>query len=110
MPKKSAYRTDLPRRMYTFFLTYDESDSAPSFEKFARHVGTTVSELVRFRSHRVFDEAYRACQGLRRDYLIDRALTRRFDPSFVKFLLSAEGGDGTGQDDGSLNVTVEVVS
>ncbi len=108
MPKKLSYSVDLPRKMYTFFAVYDESDSAPSFEKFARHIGATAEDLLSLRSHTAFDKAYRACLGLRRDYLIDRALTRRFDPSFVKFLLSAQDEED-GQDKGTLDVTVEVI-
>ena len=94
--KKAKYTPDLPGRLYLFFISYDDR-GAPSFLKFARSIGATTADIERFRSHRQFDLAYRECQQIRKDFLIDRALDRRFDPSFVKFILSAEGeGDGNG--------------
>ncbi len=110
MPKKPLYSRDLPRRMYIFFSSYNENDSAPSFEKFAAHIGTTAEDLNAFRSHSAFDKAFRVCQGLRRDYLIDRALTKRFDASFVKFLLTEDNAANTSKDEGMLDVTVKVIS
>ena len=104
--KRCKYTTQLPREMYKFFLEY-EDDGAPSFPKFARRIGVTVEELGAFRSHKKFDRAYRECNEIRRDYLIDRALTKRFDPSFVKFLLSE--GEDDAVDDGMLAVRLEVV-
>ena len=51
----------------------------------------TCQDIERFRSHKNFDEAYRECKEIRRDYLIDHALDKRFDPSFTKFMLTLEG-------------------
>ena len=94
--KKAKYTPDLPGRLYLFFISYEDK-GAPSFLKFARSIGATATDIEGFRSHKRFDLAYRECQQIRKDFLIDRALDRRFDPSFVKFLLSAEGeGDGNG--------------
>lgn len=76
--------------MYLYFSGYDDSASAPSFDKFARQIGVSLAELSSFREHKKFDRAYLECSEIRRDYLIDRALTRRFDPSFIKFLLEFE--------------------
>lgn len=105
--KKSKYTDDLPKAMYKFFLEYSDSQSAPSFEKFARSIGRTTEDIEAYRSRKKFDKAYRECSEIRRDYLIDRALTKRFDPSFVKYLLSeAESSDS---EDGSLSVKLEVV-
>ena len=92
--------------MYRYFLEYGD-DGAPSFPKFAQSIGATVEELSSYRSHKTFDKAYRECSEIRRDYLVDRALTRRFDPSFVKFLLS--DGEITAEDDDALSVKIEVV-
>ncbi|MBQ9733478.1 MAG: hypothetical protein IJV74_04505 [Clostridia bacterium] len=55
--------------------------------------GFTTEELVAFRRHKRFDEAFRECLLLRRDLLIDRALCRRFDGSVTKFLLSEDGAE-----------------
>ena len=105
--KKRKYTKELPREMYRFFLEYSDSTSAPSIPKFAQSIGRTVEELVSYRSRKKFDRAYRECNEIRKDYLIDRALSRRFDPSFVKFLLSE--GDAPESGDNELSVRVEVV-
>ena len=102
------YSKDLPRKMYLYFTGYSESVGAPSFQKFARSVGATVDELESFRKRRRFELAWRECLEIRRDYLIDSALSRRFDPSFTKFLLSDEAAEG-GAEDGSLSVLLEVM-
>ncbi len=109
--KKRGYTKELARQMYVFFLSFDEGSGAPSFLKFAKGIGVTLAELQGFRSHKTFDAAYRACSDIRRDYLIDRALTKRFDPSFVKFLLASEFGMGEDSEkDNALDVTLQVVS
>ena len=87
--KKQNYKKEYPRALYTYFVTYGES-GVPSFSKFARSIGVTLSDIERFRSNREFERAYNECSEIRRDYLIDCALTKRFDSSFVKFLLSSE--------------------
>ena len=106
--KKHTYERDLPRRLYTFFACYDDERSAPSFQKFARAQGMTTEELLAFRKHKAFERAYRECNEIRRDYLIDRALTKRFDASFTKYLLDGEQTADT--EDSSLTVTLEVLN
>lgn len=90
MKRKTKYSDELPRKMYEFFLRFDSSSEAPSFVKFARSVGLTTEEIASFLGRKEFARAYRECSEIRRDYLIDRALSRRYDPSFVKFLLTEE--------------------
>ena len=105
--KKFKYSSDLPRRMYSFFLSYCDQ-GAPSFSKFARSIGATLSDIEGFREREEFSRAYTECSEIRRDYLIDNALSRRNDPSFTKFLLSAEYGiEDDAPDD--LTVKLEVV-
>lgn len=95
--------------MYGYFTTYDEV-GAPSFTKFARSIGVTLSELSEMRVHKRFDEAYRECSEIRRDYLIDTALAKKHDPSFVKFLLTTEFGMGESTEaDNELKITLEVI-
>ncbi len=93
---KTVKIKDVCRRMYLYFISYEDR-GAPCFGKFARSIGITHDELMKLRGHKRFDAAYRECCEIRRDYLIDRALDKRFDPSFVKFLISeeetSEGGD-----------------
>ena len=95
--------------MYTFFRSYSDI-GAPSIAKFAGSIGATVAEVESFRGHREFERAYRECSEIRRDYLIDNALCKRFDASLTKFLLSTEYGMGedTG-DGGALEVRLEVI-
>ncbi len=104
---KLKYSPDLARKMYCFFRGYDDS-GAPSLVKFAASVGTTTEELERFRKHKEFDRAYRECCEIKRDYLIDRALSKRFDPTFVKFLLSSEDEKDAAQDSDSLTLHLVV--
>ena len=107
----SKYTTDLPRRLYTFFLNYD-GPGVPSFQKFARSIGATLNDIERFRRHSEFERAYQECSEIRRDYLIDNGLVKRFDSSFTKFLLSCEYGMGDTKDAGvdkELKVTLEVI-
>ena len=103
----SKYTNDLPRKLYTFFLNFD-GVGAPSFSKFARSIGATLSDIERFRSKSEFERAYQECSEIRRDYLIDRALSRRFDPSFVKFLLGEEYSE-KGDDESTLDVVLTVL-
>ena len=109
--KGRKYTSDLPRRLYGFFLGYSEAAGAPSFSKFARSIGATSAEIEGFRKHAEFERAYRECNEIRRDYLIDNALCKRFDGSFTKFLLSAEFGVGERSDttDNSFDFTLRVL-
>ena len=109
--RQTRYTKDLPRKLYTFFLNYD-SPGVPSFSKFARSIGITLEELEACRKHGEFERAYQECSEIRRDYLIDNGLVKRFDSSFTKFLLTTEYGmgDDKGADiDNEMKVTVEVI-
>ena len=96
--------------MYRFFIGYSDI-GAPSFSKFARSIGVSLEDIERWRVHKRFDAAYRECSEIRRDYLIDNALVKRFDASVVKYLLGNEFKmeDGALAGEGQLEVTVEVV-
>ena len=107
----SKYTNDLPRRLYTFFLSYD-GPGVPSFSKFARSIGATTSDVERYRRHGEFERAYQECSEIRRDYLIDNGLARRCDPSFTKFVLASEfrmGEDKISDDDRNIQLTLEVI-
>ena len=107
----SKYTSDLPRRLYTFFLAFD-GPGAPSFSKFARSIGATLSDVESYRRHGEFERAYKECSEIRRDYLIDNGLVKRFDSSFTKFILSSEYGMGTdkSQDgENDMKVVLEVI-
>lgn len=104
---KLKYSPTLPGQMYCFFRGYDDS-GAPSFVKFAASVGATTEQLENFRKHKEFERAYRECCEIKRDYLIDRALSRRFDPTFVKFLFSSEEEKDTSSDSESFTLHLTV--
>ena len=107
----SKYTTDLPRRLYTFFLNYD-GPGVPSFSKFARSIGQTLTDIEKHRRHGEFERAYQECSEIRRDYLIDNGLVKRFDSSLTKFLLSSEYGMGDTKvpgEDKEIKVTLEVI-
>ena len=110
MKKKKAkikYSPELAGKMYLFFLSYEDR-GAPSFQKFAKSIGATTQDVEKFREHKNFDRAYRECSEIRRDYLIDRALDRRFDPSFVKFLLSSDESDAEAEGSKEFTLRLEV--
>ena len=95
----------IEREMYLYFSSYSEA-GAPSFTKFARKKGLTTAELNSLRTKKKFNLAFVECMEIRRDYLIDKALTKNFDSSFVKFLLDAEVDEG---DSNELCVRLEVI-
>ena len=109
MKKDRKYRKDYPHRLYIFFSTYSEGQGAPSFDKFARSVGLTLEDVETFREHKEFNRAYRECMEIRRDYLIDNALSKRFDPSLVKFLLSEDNRESE-KEENELELTIKVLS
>ena len=110
--KSKKYSADMPRKLYSFFTTYTDTPGVPSFSKFARSIGATLADIEQFRKHKEFDRAYDECNEIRRDYLIDNALCKRFDGSVTKFILSAEYGMGEYEKDGadkSIDFTLKVL-
>ena len=105
--KRPKYTPEMCGRMYRFFLGYEDR-GLPSFTKFAKSVGLSTAELLSFRRHSRFEAAYRECLEIRRDLLIDRALDRRFDGSFVKFLISCEGEAESSDDAGNITLNLRV--
>ena len=109
MRRGPKYDSSLPGRMYRYFVGYGET-GAPSFVKFARLIGCTLNELEGFRGRRKFDAAWRECSEIRRDYLIDMALTKRHDATFTKFLIAemdAQSSEESEQKD--VRLTLEVI-
>ena len=97
----------LAEKMYCFFADYEDR-GAPSFAKFARSIGFSTAELESMRLDQNFNQSYLECRKIRRDYLIDRALDKRFDPSFTKFLLSLDD-EADKSDSGDFTLRLEVV-
>ena len=67
-----------------------------------------LASLEKYRKYNEFDRAWRDCIEIRRDYLTDCALTRRYDPSFVKFLLDFEAEAELSEKDEGFALTVKV--
>ena len=105
---KARYEKTLPGKMYSFFRYYD-GVGAPSFTKFAQSIGVTLKTLSSFRSRKRFEDAWRECSEIRRDYLTDGALTKKFDSSFTKFILSEEGSVKDTPENEEILVSLEVV-
>lgn len=105
--RTARYSPELAGRMYLFFISYNDR-GVPSFLKFARSEGITTRDIEKFREHKSFDRAYRECQEIRRDYLIDRALDKRFDPGFAKFMLSSEDEKDRAEDTNDFVLRLEV--
>ena len=107
MKTKKPKAKDLAREMYLYFTSYDDR-GVPSFSKFARSVGLTTADLINLRKHNRFDRAYRECEQIRRDYLIDRALDKRFDSAFTKYLLSCEDERSANEETNDFVLRLEV--
>ena len=105
--RKAKYEDDLCGKMYHFFLRYEDR-GLPSFTKFAISVGLSTEDIERFRKNTRFEAAYRECQEIRRDYLIDRALDKRFDGSFTKFLISCEDVAESSESAGDITLNLQV--
>lgn len=104
--KRKRYQKDFPKKLYLFFTSYKD-EGVPSFDKFARSIGATREDVESFRAKNEFERAYLECMEIRRDYLIDNALMKRFDSSFSKFLLEKEGF-GEKLDEGGYEIRVSV--
>ncbi len=110
MKKEIEDKNEVAVGLREYFLSSAEEACPPSFSKFARSLGMTLSELELLREDPEFDRIWLDCIEIRRDYLIDKALTRSCDPSFVKFILSGEAGTEEGDnEDREVNVTITVV-
>lgn len=97
----------MPRLLYTYFIGAVTNGEIPSISKFARQNALTVEDVMRFREHSEFEKAYREANEIRRDYLIDSALMRRFDSSFAKFILTEELTQES-DSEGSVTVNIKV--
>ena len=109
LKRNTKYQSDFPHRLYLFFTSYKESFGAPSFSKFARSIGVTLEDVESFREHKKFDKAYRECTEIRRDYLIDNALSKKFDSSFTKFLLSEIEDDEKCGENSEIKLSLKVI-
>ena len=83
-----VYDEKLPEKMLSYF-SYTGEKGLPSFAKFAACTGYTLSALESFRGeHEDFASAYDECRARLFDMIAEGALTKKYDGSFAKFLLS----------------------
>lgn len=86
------YQEEYAKKMLDFFA-YGEGKGLPSFEKFAFSIGALRADLEKWRKESpAFSSCYDECVFRLCDMLTDGALIKRYDPSFVKFLLSSRYG------------------
>ncbi len=69
-------------------------EALPSFSGFRRALGISLCDFERFLTHKDFAAAVAEAREARRDLLKLGALEKRFDPSFVKYLLDEGESDG----------------
>lgn len=108
-----VYNAALPEKMLLYF-SYTDERVLPSFAKFAAYTGYTLSDFEQFREeHKDFASAYDECRARLYDMIAEGALTKKYDGSFAKFLLS--GGldfrfscDGNEESD-EFNVKITVI-
>lgn len=94
---------EISQRMYCFFRDF-RGDGIPSFSKFARTEHLTYETLESLCDDPEFYRIWRECAEIRRDIIIDRAITRHGDGSFAKFLLGEEGQAGSNRVEFTLTV------
>ena len=82
-----------------YFKGFCGEGGAPSIAKFSKEYGISIAKLQRLGKRSDFREVMNECSELRRDYLIDCGLTKRFDASFVKFVLQFESESGANDAD-----------
>lgn len=103
------YDPSLERQMLSYFGGQIDSEY-PTFSSFARRVGLPLAQLESWqRDIPAFHAVWEECRARQKSALIQGGLTKRFDPSFAKFLLCHEFGFGEENTEGELTVTVEVV-
>ena len=88
----------------------DNTGAFPTFAEFARSVGVTVAQLYKWKQEEpAFAAVWEECLERQKSHLIRGALTKQYDPSMCKYLLSEMFGLGEESRAGTFSVTVEVV-
>ena len=118
---KGKYKKEYISRMLFYFSGEPTGGDFPMFEGFAKEIGVTVRTLERWAAEKEdFGEAYERCRDVQRRFLVIGGLTKRYDPSFAKFMCGvhgmsakacAEDSDGSGGSgsSGGLDVTITVL-
>lgn len=102
------YNPGYERQMLQYFTNSGSDTNAfPTFSAFAEEIGVSLAEMTEWkRSEPSFARAWEECRERQRARLIVGALTRRYDPSFCKFLLGEISPERSAE---PFTVRVEVV-
>ena len=106
--KEKEKLKQLRRSLIDYFANYNGTDGAPSLAKFRRGHGISYSDFEKLKDRQDFRDVLKECSEFRRDYLIDCGLTKRFDASFVKFVLQLED-ESVGDDVSAPVISFEVI-
>ncbi len=103
------YRKELPARLLSFF-DFSAGEGLPTFSDFRRQEGLCLRDFSRFLKRADFAAAVAEANARLADALRVGALTKRYDPSFVKFLLTeADGGQDGEAAERRFSVEIRVV-
>lgn len=105
---KSDYKPEYAGMLLEFFRHYSEGEEAgvPTLQRFAQSIGTYTDACCTWvREHEDFAKAFVESMRIQERMLINGGLTRVFDPSFAKFLLSANHGYREKDEKASVEVT-----
>ncbi len=104
-----AYSQCFERQMLIYFKD-TQPPEFPTFSSFACHIGVTSETLQTWRREvPAFASIWQECREIQKSRLITGGLTKQYDPSFSKFLLSEMFGFTEENGANTLTVTVEVV-
>ena len=104
MPYSQCYE----RQMLLYFE--DGTGAFPTFSHFATTLGVTLATLEGWRRENPeFAAAWEECRQRQISHLIRGALTKQYDPTMCKFLLSEMFSLGAESPGGEFSLTLEVV-
>ena len=103
-----AYNPGYERQMLQYFKNGgSDGMEFPTFAGFAEQIGVTLRQLRTWKEEEpAFALAWDECRERQRARLITGGLTRRYDPTFCKYLL---GEISPAEESQAFTVTVEVV-
>lgn len=81
------YKTKLDKNGDIKEIEIERPNSLPTFEKFACNINVCVDTLHEWKKvHQEFSEAYRQCQQLQKDMLIDLGMLGLYNAPFTQFV------------------------
>ena len=101
------YKEEYCERMLNYF---NQEGGYPTFELFAASIGVERTTLYKWcAAHPRFQHAYARCKDIQLGKTIEGAMSKRYDPSFAKFICSAcHGMREKTETDTTLRFEVEI--